>query len=382
METSSYLLPAAVTGRMDRREARYMLRSSLRRVTGNKRLRSCGLPFGDMTIRSRDTIHHFSGMSTCGNGWICPVCAAKIRYYRADEVSRAVVAAFEQGMSALFVTRTIPHSAEDRLGVTLHLLGEGRRYVTNQKGVKDVRQAAEYMGSIAAKEITYGMSGFHPHSHDIEFFKHELSFEHFTALSGVYYDYLSRFYAGHGFHGLSRRYGVRVDQIQFGSAALASYIAKVQEGTNIRLRTAQELTRADLKQGRTGSLMPFDIIHAFFETGDMALLDRWHEYERETVYKSVIRFTAGLRAHLLPQEPEQTDEEAATVEVGGEDVVRFAGWFYRKLAKVPGLEGKVLTALDTGGFGTLVELLTVYRLDDQTGYWQETTSCPGPEREV
>jgi hypothetical protein len=37
---------------------------------------------------------------------------------------------------------------------------------------------------------------------------------------------------------------------------------------------------------------------------------------------------------------------------------------------VPGLEGKVLTALDTGGFAALVELLTVYHLDELGGYWR------------
>jgi hypothetical protein len=58
------------------------------------------------------------------------------------------------------------------------------------------------------------------------------------------------------------------------------------------------------------------------------------------------------------------------LEVGGVDVVRFAGWFYRKIARVPGLEGRVLTALDTGGFAALVELLTVYHLDEQGGYWR------------
>jgi hypothetical protein len=67
---------------------------------------------------------------------------------------------------------------------------------------------------------------------------------------------------------------------------------------------------------------------------------------------------------------EKTDEELAALEVGGVDVVRFAGWFYRKIARVPGLEGKVLTALDSGGFGALVELLTVYHLDEQGGYWR------------
>ena len=138
----------------------------------------------------------------------------------------------------------------------------------------------------------------------------------------------------------------------------------------IQLHTAQELTRSDLKHGRSGSLMPFDIACEFFSTGDMAALDLWHEYERETFGKSVIRFTKGLRARLLPDDAQQTDEELAALEVGGVEVVRFTDWFYRKLAKVPGLEGKILNALDAGGFLSLVQLLTVYHLDDGAGYEQ------------
>lgn len=161
----------------------------------------------------------------------------------------------------------------------------------------------------------------------------------------MYYEYLNRFYSRNGFEGLSRQHGVQVKHVEIGGVALAKYLTKLQEGGDIRLHTAHELTRSDLKQGREGSLMPFDIAAEFLGTGDMAFLDLWHEYERETFGRSVIRFTKGLRARLLPQEQEKTDEELAALEVGGNDVVRFAGWFYRKIARVPGLEGKVLTAL-------------------------------------
>ncbi len=209
-----------------------------------------------MIVRLNGDVHHYAGMSTCGSGWACPVCAAKIRYHRADEVSRAVVSALNQGMGALFVTRTIPHSAEDKLGVTLGLLAEGRRYVANQKVVKGVREVAGYVGGIAAKEITYGINGFHPHSHDIEYYEREMSLEDFAALSSAYFEYLSRFYSRNGFDGLTRQHGVRVEQVQLDGPALARYVAKLQEGANIRLHAAHELTRADLKKGREGSLMP------------------------------------------------------------------------------------------------------------------------------
>ncbi|MDQ2907398.1 MAG: hypothetical protein M3Y81_28140 [Chloroflexota bacterium] len=368
---AGYTSAAAFHQRTERMEARYKLRASLRRVTQLQRLRSCGLPLGGtMLVRSNNQVHHFAGMSTCGSGWACPVCAAKIRYHRADEVSRAIISALHQGMSALFVTRTIPHSAEDTLGMTLGLLAEGRRYAANQKVVKDARQAAGYAGGIAAKEITYGISGWHPHTHDIEFMARPLTLEHFAALSYAYYEYLNRFYMRNGLTGLTLSYGVRVEQVELEAGALAHYLAKMQQGSDIRLHTAHELTRSDLKRGRAGSVMPFDLACAFFGTGDMSLLDLWHEYERETFGRSVIRFTKGLRARLLPREADKTDEELAALKVGGADVVQFAGWFYRRIARVPGLEGKVLTALDMGGFAALVELLTVYHLDIEGGYWQ------------
>src|SRR5258708_2297745 len=246
-DLAGYVPAATVVERGQRQEARYKLRASLRRVSSLKRLRSCGLPFGSMLVRRKDGVHHYSGRSTCGSGWACPLCAAAIRYHRADEVSRAVVAALNQGMEALFVTRTIPHSAEDALAVTLGLLAEGRRYYSNQKLVKAARQAADYRGGICAKELTYGVNGWHPHTHDIEVYEHEVSLEAFAALSNVYYDYLNRFYCQHGSEGLSLQHGVRVEQGTLSNEALARYVTKLQSA-EIRLRAAQELSRWGLKQ--------------------------------------------------------------------------------------------------------------------------------------
>ena len=205
MSEVEYIPASSVIERGQRQEARYTLRSSLRRVTTLHRLQSCGLPLGGpMTVRVRNGVHHYTGMSTCGSGWCCPVCAAKIRYHRAHEASRAVVSALEQGMSALFVTRTIPHSAENTLQATLGLLAEGRRYVTNQTVIKQARLSAGYVGGIASKEVTFGRSGWHPHTHDLEFYSQPLTLRGFSILSAGYYDYLRRFYDQNGFSGLSR----------------------------------------------------------------------------------------------------------------------------------------------------------------------------------
>jgi len=384
-DITGYASVAGATTRGQKQEARYELRSLLRQVTQLKRLRYCGLPFeGDMVVRCKDGVHHFAGMrrqkddpyhftgmSTCGSAWVCPVCASKIRHQRSDEVSRTIVSALDKRYDALMVTSTVPHSAEDQLGVTLNLLAEGRRYVANQPVVKALRREADYLGSITAKEITHGFSGWHPHTHQVEIFGHELTLAGFAALSSAYYNYFNRFYSRNGFDGLSRQHGIRVEQVQLEREALAWYVAKLHQhdGATIRLRTAQELTRSDLKHGKAGSLMPFDIACQYFETGDREMLELWYEFESESKGKSAIRFTEGLRARLLPHEADHSDKHLAELKVGGENAVLIAGWLYRKIAKVPELESKVLTVLDTGGFAALVELLRVYHLDDPGGYY-------------
>lgn len=75
-------------------------------------------------------------------------------------------------------------------------------------------------------------------------------------------------------------------------------------------------------------------------------------------------------------EPESviTDEELAKLameERGGFDVVRFEAWFYKHVDSVPGLLGKVIMAMDTGGYAALVGLMdsemddSAFEMDDR-----------------
>uniref|UniRef100_UPI003B847021 hypothetical protein n=1 Tax=Candidatus Frankia nodulisporulans TaxID=2060052 RepID=UPI003B847021 len=101
-------------------------------------------------------------------------------------------------------------------------------------------------------------------------------------------------------------------------------------------------------------------------------LKLWHEYERETKGKSVIRFSKGLRGLLLPGEEEASDEDLAA-DGEGVEVGRLANWLYRRVVTL-GLEAAVLRSLDTGGFAALTDLLTAYHLD--------TTGLHGPTQTI
>ncbi|THJ48296.1 hypothetical protein [Candidatus Frankia alpina] len=269
------------------------------------------------------------------------------------------------------MTRTIPHTAEDELRTTLGYLTEGRRWAGRHRSVKQAREEAGFLGCITAKEITRGNNGWHPHTHDVEVFREPVTPTAYGKLSREYFDKLNSSYVRKGHKPMVKGIGVKLDIITQDSDALGRYLVKLQE-TGVGL--GNEMARGDLKKGRKGSLMPFDIAAYFLRTGDVAGLKLWHEYERETKGKSVIRFSPGLRGLLLPDEAEASDEDLAAADgEAGVEVGRLANWLYRRVVAL-GLEAAVLRSLDTGGFGALTELLTAYHLD--------TAGLYGPAQEI
>lgn len=64
---------------------------------------------------------YLSGLNTCGNGWTCPVCGAKIAEHRRRELSEAMAAwTNAEGGTAYLVTLTFPHAAGDDLGAMVY----------------------------------------------------------------------------------------------------------------------------------------------------------------------------------------------------------------------------------------------------------------------
>jgi hypothetical protein len=57
-----------------------------------ERQRNCGVaPVGSQVeIRIKDGSAYYSGLETCGNVWLCPVCSAKIHHRRASELRDAL----------------------------------------------------------------------------------------------------------------------------------------------------------------------------------------------------------------------------------------------------------------------------------------------------
>ncbi|WP_033314680.1 hypothetical protein, partial [Streptomyces iakyrus] len=112
---------------------------------------------------------------------------------------------------------------------------------------------------------------------------------------------------------------------------------------------------------------PFELLEYFRQTGDMAVVPIWQEYEKGTHRRRAITWSRGLRAQLLGDEAELSDEEVAAEEVGGETWAVLPAESLRAIRRVPGLQARILDAAENGGFIELVNLLTAYHLAYEVG---------------
>nr|WP_012821169.1 hypothetical protein [Streptomyces sp. x3]ACX54950.1 pTSC2.6c [Streptomyces sp. x3] len=258
------------------------------------------------------------GLLKCGRIWLCPVCSAKIRHGRAEEITEAVVSWLRRGGRAYLVTFTARHTAADRLSDLMDALqgtradaetgtrrrpGAYQRLITGAAWAGDKRRAANpegirgrigYIGMIRATEVTVGEgAGWHPHIHAIvlvggrvdvqrdpvtnRIVHREITgtFDPPTEALKEWEDHWRAVWTRHleqidpAFRPTDRcalpgctcggkGHGVDFKQLRTERDArdLGEYIAKTQDGKN----PALEVARGDLKGGRQGNMTPFELL--------------------------------------------------------------------------------------------------------------------------
>jgi hypothetical protein len=303
-----------------RRAARYANRRTLWQITGDTACRGCGRTAMDpetgvVFARTSEGVAIALGLLKCGRIWFCPVCSAKIRHGRAEEITRAVVAWLRQGGRAYLVTFTARHTAADRLADLMNAIqgtradadagtkrrpGAYQRLVTGstwagRKASAATRHSASegirgrigYVGIIRATEVTVGQgNGWHPHIHAIVLVGGRTegergekrvvgTFEPSASALAEWEDHWRAVWtrqlaqidpafrpsdrcAVPGCTCGGKGHGVDFKQLQTERDArdLGEYIAKTQDGKS----PALELARGDLKSGRDGNMTPFEVL--------------------------------------------------------------------------------------------------------------------------
>lgn len=353
--TVSTVAPTAPAEADSRRGGRYAARHVLWGFSDLKRVRSCG-----RVSRSADGVGvrittgpegrsaGFSGLSTCGSVWACPVCSAKIAAGRQDEIAAALTEWHKRGGRVGLVTLTMRHRKGQALtdlwdGVAdaWHAATSGRGWTADQdvhgvpmaRVVRTGKRAGQTVvtnriRTIRVVEVTHGDAGWHVHVHALVLVDGRASAGAVEAIGAAMFGRWSASLVSNGFDAPSFAHGLDARRLEGDpAAALGEYFTKSV------YRASMETARGDLKDAKMGNRTPFAILRGLVEvhaTGDLAGRDGlpevstderlWHEWEAASKGRRQVGWTQGLRAELLPDVEELTDEELADQDQGGEEI--------------------------------------------------------------
>ncbi|MEV0938721.1 protein rep, partial [Streptomyces phaeochromogenes] len=360
----------------ERRGKRFAQRVVLRRISTLPRVQKCGLVTngnegnGSAAIVVNEGHASWSGYCSCGSIWACPVCAAKIRLVRADEIARAVAKhMIEDGGTAWMVTLTARHKKYHDLAPVLDAVANGWRRLMSGKawagdkktGLLGEKDKLGIRGYIRSLEVTWGhRNGFHPHLHVVVLMNNETT-EELAYMMGRWWKTWRAWMKKHGYEP-TEKHGIVWSKVTTPQEA-GEYIAKLQEGRGL----GNEIARGDMKSGSLKTLAPFELLEYFRLTGDMDVIPVWRQYEQGTFNRRAITWSRGLRPELLPKEVEKTDEEVVNDKVAGERWAVLPAESLKRMRQTPGLETQLLDAAENGGFAELVNLLTAYHLEFEVG---------------
>lgn len=365
---------------MRTRDARWTLREGLQRVTEDKGLKGCGRSAiaGGVGVVLNGKTAHLSGVATCGKIHLCPVCSAKIRAARSEEIDTVTGAWQAAGHGLAMMTLTLRHYRRMPLGTIRRAERGGLIGVQHDAWILAFGSRAGKMwqrlqedhgvvGYVRVWECTVGADhGWHPHFHVLLFTSEPWTRDHADSFEETARARWVRSVERAGGYRPNDR-GLRIDVPRPQDAQQFSrYLFKSQDGKARFERWAPgaELTSAD-KAGRKASRMPFEVA-AGAAAGLAEDVPLWHEYEHGAHGIRAIYWSNGLRALLgkLVQLDERTDEEIASEDVGGTGVALIpAETWYGVILRHRGRSLDLIRAAEIGGVGAVQSLITGWGLE-------------------
>jgi hypothetical protein len=357
----------------------------------------------------------FSGLTTCGRVWLCPVCNSKVMARRAIEIGAALTWAAVEGFHIIWGALTVRHNVHSKLGRLIEIQQDAWRSVMNSKpwqksnqtrrvdhvhGVCKPRCAVEVdvrsikgtptrvlhvhascetecdrsydtvlleegegrVGYIRAAELTIGKHGWHPHFHPIIVFRGTKEAAQLLADVIVKTWVAGVVTAG----GDAIEEGAQQLRVLSGVEVydeLARYVTKATyDPSKLALETVW--SQSKIGRGRVKETVSHWNILAGIEQGLSDDVDLWWELEEATHGHRMITWSRGLRG-FAGLSVEKEDEEIAGEEVGTvEDTVAVitpAGW--KHVRDTPEALAGILDALEASGVAGMAAVLDLYGVE-------------------
>ncbi len=278
-------------GRPARRVAARRMRTMWAWAPGWSRQAHCGrISAGGQVaiVRGPSGSAYLAGVQKCGSIWCCPTCTPWIRWRRELVLRQAMAAHVEAGGSLRLLTVTVPHRPSDHLDRLFDGVAGAWRWSVSGRIWMDAQRDLGISAWVRSMEITAGAGGWHPHIHV------GLLLDGAADDDAIRVWWHRRWVAACGRMGLRRPSKDRGVTVRDIGDSTAGYV----------LRVATEVTRADMKTGRSpnryGVLQLLDLAGTERESWAR---DAWQELAAATRGRHAIYTSAGIRRLIPPAQP-------------------------------------------------------------------------------
>jgi replication protein len=337
----------------DRTFNRAALRNSLRTFSTVARVCTCGLALRGNTgfvhvVRDARGRVSFLNLETCRRVWLCPVCAPRIAWKRAQLLESQTDRWLKAGRSVLFQTLTFPHDYADPLSDSAKVAAKAFTAVLSGRKWQDDKDRYDVVGSVRSLEVTVGGSGWHPHIHALFYQTIPRGVRARRALQASVFGRFARVIEKAGF----RPPDIRNSPLEIvSSAEVGMYIAKASG-------IVRELTSWHMKSGRGGNRTPFELLRDVVMTDTTEDRRLWAEWETGMHRRRQLTYSRGLKKVLdrdAPQPELSTDHQIEQMLASVTAAITPELWL--RITNSPGLDLSLRKAFSTGGYPTAVAWL-------------------------
>jgi hypothetical protein len=325
-----------------------------------------GVKYRPSTARS-----FYVGLQTCGQVWVCPVCANKITERRrvlwtnALQPKLADITVDRSGQyekkiytrfSLAMATFTVEHTKNYKLTDTLTILNRAYSKLWAGRWAVQYKKLGFVIGTIRALELTYGDNGWHPHIHCV-FVMTEGGMRH----SEKWFDNVLR-----------QRWGECVDaaggyasfahgvSFHLADVSVIEYVNKLGMDT-VFFREDKtlidEVTRYPAKRGRGKSVGIHGLLSLAID-GDNGAARLWQEAQKLLKGHYHIRTSNGL-LRTLGAAAELSDDKLAAIERSepGDKMLALLSASQWKVIRERELRAQLLSVADSGSAKDVNEFL-------------------------
>lgn len=323
--------------------------------TAKCRFIRCGGPNVEVHQERKTGAAFYVNLTACGSVWSCPVCTALIQERRRQEIEQAVEWAYAKELQPMLVTLTFPHRRKHKLLDLLKLQAAALRHLRAGAPWTRWKTRNGYEGLIRSLELTHGLNGWHPHTHELWFVGSHVKAK--DAREQI----LARWEAACIAVGLLdpadtaqlkafRRHAVDVK----GWCSASDYLAKQDDSRHWGVD--REVAKASSKSGKASGVHPFGLL-ALARDGDARAAELYVEYA-DTMRRTRTRqhyWSPGLKDRVGVKE--KSDEALADESREKADVLGFLDDDDWKTVRDAGARAQVLDAAELGGWPAVEALL-------------------------